>query len=134
LAIAAPPLVLLQTLLGATYRHNLTGLMPHMGGAMIVSLATLAGSRLVMQHYPKHRALRSAAIWLMLLMLAQVTLGVTAFIMDSLELGSSVTRVFSTASHVVMGSLTLAASLVLAMRVQRCVRCAPGGPATHSSN
>ncbi len=122
LAITAPLLVLLQTVLGATYRHKLTGLMPHLGGAMIVSLATLVSAMLVLRQYPKHRALRSAAIWLMSIVLGQVALGVTAFIMQLLELRNPMALVISTASHVVVGSLTLAASLVLAMQVQRHVR------------
>lgn len=122
LAIATPALVLLQTILGATYRHKLTGLMPHLAGAMVVSLATLVGSMLVLRQYPKHRALRSGAIGLMSVVLAQVLLGVTALTLQLLDLRNSMALVISTASHVVVGSLTLAASLVLAMQVQRHVR------------
>jgi len=122
LAIGAPALVLLQTILGATYRHKLTGLIPHLGGAMLVSLATLVGATLILRQYPEHRTLRSAAIWSIAVVLAQVLLGVTALTLQLLDLRKSLALVISTASHVVVGSLTLAASLVLAMQVQRHVR------------
>jgi heme A synthase len=121
LAIAAPPLVLLQIVLGAAYRHKLTGVIPHLGGAMIVSIATLVAAMQVKQHYPGHRAMRVAATWLIAVVLAQVILGATAFAMQLLGLGNAIALIIATASHVVVGSLTLAAALVLAMQVQRNV-------------
>jgi len=132
LAMVTPALVLMQTVLGATYRHKLTGLIPHLGGAMVVSIAALVGSMLILNHYPKHRALRSAAIGLISVVLAQVLLGVTALAMQLLGVQNSMALVISTASHVVVGSLTLAASLVLAMQVQRHVRRAPVAVAAKS--
>jgi heme A synthase len=121
-AIVMPALMLLQIMLGAAYRHKLTGLLPHLGGAMIVSLATLVLGMLVVRRHPEHRKLRAAATWLISIFLVQVTLGMAAFIMPLLKLPSPVPVIAVTASHVVVGSLTLAASLVLAMQVQRNVR------------
>lgn len=128
LAMAAPPLLLLQTLLGAAYRHKLTGVLPHVTFAMIVTIVTLAEAALVLQHYPKHRVLRPAAAWLMFALIAQVVLGFTALTMQLLQRGDSLALalVISTASHVVVGSLTLAASVVLAIQVWRHVRVASG--------
>jgi heme a synthase len=122
LAIAAPPLVLVQIVLGAMYRHKLTSVFWHMGGAMLVSLATLVASMVVMQQYPEHRALRGSAIALMSVVLVQVTLGVAAFTMELLEMENAVVLNIATVSHVVVGNLTLAASLIFAMQVQRCIR------------
>ena len=127
LAAAVPPLLLLQTLLGAAYRHKLIGVIPHLAGAMIVSLAALIGATLVLNRCPEHRELRSAAKWLMAAVLAQVVLGVAAFAMQLLGLASTIALVIATASHVVGGSLTLAAGIAFAMRVQRGVRRAPAG-------
>jgi heme A synthase len=129
LAIAAPALLLVQTLLGATYRHKVTGVLPHVTFAMIVTIAILAESALVLQHYPKHRTLRPAAMWLIFALIAQVVLGFTALTLQLLQRGNSLALalVIATASHVVVGSLTLAASLVLALQVQRHVRRSPGG-------
>jgi heme A synthase len=123
-AIATPPLILLQIMLGAAYRHKLTGLLPHLGGAMIVSLAILVLAMLILQRHPDHRKLCAAATWLISILLGQVMLGVTALVMPLLNL-SPIAVIAATASHVVAGSLTLAADLVLVMQVQRSVRPAP---------
>ena len=121
LALAGPPLILLQTLLGAGYRHKLTGVIPHLAGAMIVTLSALIGAMLIFQRCPHHASLRSAAKWLMAAVLAQVTLGATAFAMQLLGLASTAALVIATTSHVIVGSLTMSASVVFAMQVLRAV-------------
>lgn len=126
LAIATPPLTLLQIILGAAYRHKLTSLLPHLGYAMLLSLAILGLAMAVLHRHPEHRRLRTAAGWLIGIFVAQLLLGIMAFILPLLKLNPSVVIV-ATASHVAVGSLTLAASLVLAMEVQRDVR-APAEP------
>ncbi|HUJ51266.1 MAG TPA: hypothetical protein VLW25_13745 [Bryobacteraceae bacterium] len=125
LAIAGPPLLVLQTLLGASYRHKLTGVIPHLAGAMIVSLAALIAASLVLNRLPGHRALRLAAMWLMAIVLTQVILGVAAFTMQLLGLATALALVIATTSHVVVGSVAMSASVVFAMQVQRHVRRAP---------
>lgn len=120
-AIATPPLMLLQIMLGAAYRHKLIGLLPHMGGAMIVSLAILVPAIVIVQRHPEHRRLRTPATWLISIFLAQVVLGITAFVIPLLKL-SAAAGVAATASHVVVGSVALAANVVLAMQIQRNVR------------
>lgn len=122
LAVAGPPLVLVQIVLGAMYRHKLASVMWHMAGAMIVSLATLIASMIVLQQYPTHRALRSAAIALMSAVLTQIAFGVAAFTMQLLETESALALGIATVSHVVIGNLTLAASLIFALQAQRSVR------------
>jgi len=127
-ALATPALILLQIMLGAAYRHKLTGLLPHLGGAMIVSLAILVLAMLILQRHPEHRKLCAAATWLICILLAQVMLGFTALVMPQLKL-SPTAVIAATALHVVGGSVTLAANLVLVMQVQRSVRNAPAGAA-----
>jgi heme A synthase len=122
-SIATVPLILLQIILGAAYRHKLIGLLPHLGGAMIVSLAIVILAMLILQRHPKHRTLRAAAIWLISILVAQVLLGFTAFVLPLLNV-SPIAVIATTASHVVVGSLTLAANVVLAMQAQRSVRSA----------
>jgi heme A synthase len=123
-AVATPALIFLQIMLGAAYRHKLTGLLPHLGGAMIVTLEILVLAMLILQRHPGHRKLCAAATWLISIVLAQVMLGVTALVVPLLKL-SPIAVIAATALHVVVGSLALAASLVLAMQVQRNVRSAP---------
>lgn len=119
MALAGPPLVVTQIVAGAAYRHKIMGVMPHMATAMVVSLVTLVVSVVIMQRYPGHRALRGAAIGLMSIVLVQVALGVTAFTLELLDTQNALALVFTTVAHVVVGALTLAASLVLAIQVQR---------------
>jgi heme A synthase len=121
LAISAPPLVLLQIMLGALYRHKVISVMWHMAGAMVVSLVTLIACMIITQQYPAHRALRGSAIHLMSIVLLQVALGVTAFTMQLLEIENSIVLAVMTGLHVVVGNLTLAASLLFAVQVLRCV-------------
>ncbi len=122
LAISAPPLVLLQIVLGALYRHKVTSVMWHMAGAMVVSLVTLIACMVVIQQFPEHRPLKGSAIHLMSIVLLQVALGVTAFTMQLLETENTLALAVVSASHVVVGNLTLAASLLFAIRVQRSVQ------------
>jgi len=119
LALAAPALVIAQIVLGAYYRHKLLGVLPHIGFAMIVSLVTLIVSIVIMQRYPEHGALRSSAIWLLTIVLAQIALGVGAFTMELLDTQNTMALVVITVCHVSVGALTLAASLVMAIQVQR---------------
>ena len=121
LAIATSALILLQIVLGAAYRHKLIGLMPHLGGAMVVSLSIVVLGMLVIRRHPHHRKLRSAATRLIAVFAAQVTLGFAAFILSLLNLSNPIPAIAVTASHVVVGSVTLAASLVLTIQLQNTV-------------
>ena len=122
LALAAPPVIFVQILLGVAYRHKLTGVMPHMAGAMIAALLTLIVSMLLMQTYPEHQPLRRAAAALMSVVLTQVALGVAAFTMQLLDMENTPAGIVSAVLHVTTGSLTLAASVVLAIHARRHIR------------
>ena len=129
LAISGPPLVLLQIVLGALYRHKVTSVMWHMSGAMIVALVTLIACMVIIQQYPSHRQLRGSAIHLMSIVLLQVALGVAAFTMQLLDTENTTVLAVTTGSHVVVGNLALAASLLFAVQVQRNVCPAPAAKA-----
>lgn len=51
-ALATPPVVFLQIALGATYRHDMTSVMPHMAVAMGVAFLALIVSSVVLQNFP----------------------------------------------------------------------------------
>ena len=72
LAILMPALVLVQIALGAAFRHGAIGVMPHVIGAMVVSLAILIVCAFVLHQFPEHRALRPAAMALLAVTLVQV--------------------------------------------------------------
>ncbi|HLJ46988.1 MAG TPA: hypothetical protein VKU01_13315 [Bryobacteraceae bacterium] len=117
-AIATPPVVLAQIILGALYRHKIFGIMPHMLGAMVVALLTLIVSVVLLQNFGQRRDLRIPATALISLLLAQVCLGIAVFLLLLLGAGNTGGFVWSATGHVCVGTLTFAASVVLAMRVR----------------
>jgi heme A synthase len=121
LAVATPPVVFGQIVLGTAYRHNVTGVMPHIVGAMIVALMTVVVSAVILQNFPGPAPLRRAAGVLISIVLAQVCLGMAAFIMLVLNTAGTMAFVVATVGHVSIGAAALAASVVLAMQVLRAI-------------
>lgn len=120
LASTTPLLVMLQVSLGAAYRHKVFGVMPHMGGAMLVALAVLGICVFVMQNLPENRTLGRASALALTVTLIQVTLGVAVFVMGLLDVDNTLAAIISAAAHVSTGALTLAASCILALQIRRC--------------
>jgi hypothetical protein len=118
-AMITPGAVLIQISLGALYRHQIIGVMPHMLGAIVVALLTLVVSVILLQHFGKHQQLKSAATSLISAVLVQVCLGIAVFMMLLLNAGNSSVFAVTATAHVFMGALTLAASVVTAMQVAR---------------
>jgi heme A synthase len=118
-AIATPPIVFLQIALGAAYRHDITSVLPHMSVAMGVAFLALIVSSVVLQNYPRPAALRHAATALIAIILTQVCLGITAFLLLLLNNSGTPYFILATVAHVTIGAATLAASVVMAMRVWR---------------
>lgn len=116
----APLLVICQIAMGALYRHKVWGVMPHMAGAMVVTLVLLMLAVVLLQNFPAHPTLRPMAIAAMSVLLLQVTLGIGAFVMRLLDFDTSDGFVYLAAGHVCVGALTLAASVVLSIEVRRC--------------
>jgi cell division protein FtsW (lipid II flippase) len=119
LAIATPPVVLLQITLGAAYRNDIASVMPHMAFAMAVVFLALIDASVVLQNFPGPAPLHRAAIALISVVLLQVSLGIGAFLMIALNSSGTIYFVLITAAHVTVGALTLAASVVMAMQVWR---------------
>src|SRR5258708_8422869 len=72
LAIVVPMMVLAQVALGAAFRHRVLSLMPHVIGAMIVTLAFMFLAIFVVNHFPTHPSLRPP--WLPLLAITFIQL------------------------------------------------------------
>ena len=119
LATATPPAVFIQIILGALYRHQLIGVMAHIAGALVVVLLALICSVIVLQHFPEHRPLRRAASFVIFSVVAQVCLGIAAFIMPLLGSSDNLTLVIVTTAHVLVGAVTLASSIAMALVVRR---------------
>jgi heme a synthase len=122
MAAVTPAAVFVQIVLGALYRHQITGVMPHMLGAMIVVLLTLVVPVMVLQNYPQHRELRAAAAALVAIVLVQVCLGAAAFVMVILNTSNTASFAWTATGHVATGALTLGASVVMAMAAVRNIQ------------
>ncbi len=132
IAIATPIFVLAQIALGAGFRHGAISVLPHIIGAMIVTLMILFAGVFVLHQFPDHWALRRSAIALLGITFVQIFLGILAYFTRLDAAAQPLAMVLSTVAHVAVGALTLAASIVLAIQIRRNVRPQPLA-ATHSS-
>jgi heme A synthase len=114
-ALAGPAVVFIQILLGALYRHQITGVMPHMFGAMIVALLTMIVAAVILQHFSQSSPLKQAATVLISAVLLQVCLGIAVFVMLLLNVSDSPAFVWIASAHVTTGTLLLAASVLMAL-------------------
>ena len=119
LAVWTPPLLVVQIALGAAFRHDAMGVISHIMNAMIVLMMILVLGICVLRLYPQHPALRPAALTLLIVTGVQVLLGFGVYI--TLLMVSENNRALMTAGtiHVLTGSLTLAASVVLTLELSR---------------
>jgi len=125
LAVLAPVTILCQLALGAAYRHKALGLVPHVIGALVVTGVVLIVAMFALQQFPKHTALKNAALAMIVITLIQVFLGIAAYMsrIYSVEsFGPQAVMVIFTVLHVAVGALTMAASVVFSIQVLRNVR------------
>ncbi|MFN3322008.1 MAG: hypothetical protein ACK5AZ_00810 [Bryobacteraceae bacterium] len=120
LAAAAPLLAVAQVGLGSAYRSGAMAIVPHVIGAFVVTAALLMASMFVLLQFGSHRELKLAARCVMAIAIAQIVLGIGAYLVRVTEAEMAAV----TAAHIGAGALTLAASAALAIQVLRNV--APG--------
>ena len=124
LGLLTPIAVLMQIALGAGFRHGVISVIPHIAGALLVTGIIMYVAIAVLVQYPRHRTLKNASIALLGITTAQVLLGVAAYI-SRLATSNSLTpvtaTVWITVIHVVVGGLTMAASVILAIQIRRNV-------------
>ncbi|MDZ7638597.1 MAG: COX15/CtaA family protein [Bryobacterales bacterium] len=124
--------VVLQILLGSAYRHGLMGVIPHLSGAFIASGALAFLAILVATTYPKHRPLKRVAFIVVWFSAVQIVLGLIALFYRAQAGGAAAGEglapwwVLFTVGHVVLGSLTLAATIWMAVQIRKYVL--PGEP------
>jgi hypothetical protein len=121
LSTIAPLLVLVQIALGASFRHKALGVLPHIAGAIVVTLAILMTGMFVNQQYPDHRTLKSAAATMMTVVFCQVFLGIAALTVRMINSTDTPQVVLVTGAHVVTGALALGATVALSMQIRRHV-------------
>jgi len=119
LGMAIPALVLIQIALGAAFRHNAMGVVWHILDALIVLLAVLVAGVFVLRQYPEHPSLRPGALALVIVAGVQVLLGFAVYLVLLMSSENNTGLIVTGVLHVTNGALTLAASVVLAMQMQR---------------
>jgi len=117
-----PVFVLGQVALGAAFRHKALGVMPHLGGAVVIVMLILCICIFVMQQFPEHKTLRPCANLLMAIAFTQVFLGIAAFTVRTMTTKTTPVVIGVTSAHATVGALTLAAAVILHMQIRRNVR------------
>lgn len=120
-------LVLLQVWLGAAFRHQAAGLIPHIVGALTVALVVLILCMFVMQQFPEHRSLRPAANALLAILVVQVIFGISALTARMMSADNTMPAplLLTTVAHVAMGAVTLAGTVALVIQIRRNVNVVP---------
>jgi cytochrome c oxidase assembly protein subunit 15 len=124
LVVATTGGVYIQLILGAAFRHNGFGILPHIVVAMVVTLlVTWMATRIFSRFSTEKRLVRAMGL-LLGLVIVQVFLGVGAYVMrlasrDAPQPLPPVVNV--TTAHVAVGALVLAASVLLALQIFRGV-------------
>lgn len=122
LSLLTLSLLVLQVALGAAYRHNAMGVVPHIIGALVVTIVILLLAVLVTNQYPEDAILRPTAKLLIGITFTQVMLGMGAFITRLMMAQGTLPVVIVGLTHVANGSLTLATTTALTLLLRRFLR------------
>ena len=122
LAIMIPAMILAQIALGAAFRHRAIGLLPHILGAVVVSMAILMLAAFVLHQFPRHAAMSKAAKALLGVTVVQVFLGLAAYYARLNAAEAPLAMVLTTVAHVATGGLTLASAVALSIQIRRNVQ------------
>jgi len=129
LSAAGLALTLTQVALGVAVRHGLIGVALHILGAFLVvllllTLAVLIGRQNTGRQNPGHPAVRPAANTAATIASVQAFLGFTILSLQSSKLIDPVAMIVAAAVHTVVGALTLASVMALALLIRRNLRAA----------
>ena len=124
LSVATTALVFVQLLLGAAFRHHGFGIVPHILVAGLVTTGVLWLLARVLAQFSSQPRLKRAVFLLSGLLILQVFLGIGSYVMllsarNAPQPLSTVVAV--TTTHVAVGALVLASSLLLTLKVYRYV-------------
>ena len=119
LAAAAVCAVLIQLVLGAGFRHQAFGIIPHIVGAVAVTLLIVSTVVVLMRRHGDDDYLARPGKLAIGLLFVQIGLGVAAYLARLAAAGNPQPlepMISLTVAHLVVGALTLAAVVVLALR------------------
>jgi heme a synthase len=133
LSLITTAAIFVQLILGAGFRHGAFGILPHMVGAVVVLFLVIWTGRTVRKRFGSIRDLRRWGILLQAFLGTQILLGIAAYWAVVQEIKSAQptqTYIVLTVAHVLVGALTLAASVLLTLASIRVIR---GGPAASTA-
>jgi cytochrome c oxidase assembly protein subunit 15 len=136
LAVATSASIVLQTVLGAGFRHGAFGILPHFIGAALVTFMVVWTGRVVRKRFREVRPLRKAVIFLDATFGTQLLLGGATYwvVLDARDAPQPLPLFVSvTVAHVVMGALTLASSMLVTLISFRLLRSSRAVEVTVSS-
>jgi cytochrome c oxidase assembly protein subunit 15 len=114
-----------QLILGAMFRHHGMSWWPHVAHAAVVAFVLAWTAIRALTVYPQIEAVRRPAILMLSLLIAQLCLGFAAFLTrvawgrDAVQ--PELPMVVSTVTHVAVGAMLLATTVILAIQVWRHV-------------
>jgi heme a synthase len=117
--------IFVQLILGAGFRHGAFQILPHIIGAVVVLFLSIWTSRTVRVRFGTVAQLRRWGVLLASFIGTQFLLGIAAYWAVVQEIKAqqpTMTYVILTVAHVLVGALTLAASVVLALSAFRAIR------------
>jgi cytochrome c oxidase assembly protein subunit 15 len=122
LCLLTTAFIYLQIVFGAVLRHTGTRLDAHLLCAVLVAIHVTMLAVQIWRTHGQRRDLVRPMLWLSGLLMAQLSLGVGAYVVKFTAITAVVPpwmRVSLTTTHLAVGSLMLVASLVLAWRTSR---------------
>lgn len=135
LAICTSFLILVQIVLGAAFRHNAFGIIPHLVGAVVVTFMVFWTVLAAATRFRKVKGIRAAARYLEIALGIQILLGGAAYwavLAARNAVQPTPIYVSLTVAHVAVGALTFAASVFLALRCVRMLKPAAAPAALES--
>jgi cytochrome c oxidase assembly protein subunit 15 len=125
LSLITTTAIFVQLILGAGFRHGAFGILPHLIGAVVVLFLVVWTGRTVRNRFGSVRDLRRWGILLQAFLGTQILLGVAAYwavVQEIKAAQPTMTYVILTVAHVLVGALTLAASVLLTLASYRLIR------------
>ena len=120
--------LLIQTALGALFRHQIVGLLPHVAGAMLVMGMVMYAGIAAFSTENAPPAVKRPALVLLIMTGVQMLIGLGAYLyrieFREQATGQAAMLTF-TVMHVAVGALTTACSALLGMQILRYVRPGP---------
>jgi heme A synthase len=114
--------ILLQIVLGASYRYDVLGVLWHILNAMVVLVMVLIVCVIALKQFPVHRALRPAAVHLVAVAGLQVLLGFATFLVLLMVSENNSTLVGVSVAHITIGAVTLAAATAMTIEIRHNIR------------